>query len=160
MKKLNSQRKCMPEMDKIANTILSAKRRRFLSSRPVFERYTPVSEAELFRLATGLNFKFALGLSKWLLLAGYGDIDGTLSFREEWFSVINEEPLDGLVSFAQDIVGNRYAFNPKDGSIYYIRHPEQTVARISDDFPSFLQELIRRDYQLKEWMDSMLAQAK
>jgi hypothetical protein len=139
-------------MDKIAKTILSAKRRKFLRSRPVFERHAPVSEAELFRLATALNFKFALGLSKWLLLAGYGDIDETLSFREEWFSIIEGA---GHVSFAQDIVGNRYAFNPKDGSIYYIGHPERVAVRVSDDFPSFLQELIRRDYRLKEWMDSI-----
>jgi hypothetical protein len=142
-------------MDEIAKTILSAKRRKFLRSRPVFERYAPVSEAELFHLARGLNFKFAVGLSKWLLLAGYGDIDETLSFRKDWFSVINGEPLDGHVSFAQDIAGNRYAFNPLDGSIYCISPAEQVAVRISDNFPSFLQELIRRDYQLKEWMSGI-----
>lgn len=142
-------------MDKIAKTILSAKRRKFLRSRPVFVRSAPVSEAELFHIARKLNFKFALGLSKWLLLAGYGDIDETLGFRKELFSVIDEEPLDGHVAFAQDTAGNRYAFNPKDGSIYFIRHPDQAVVRISDDFTSFLQELIQRDYLLKEWLDSL-----
>jgi len=142
-------------MDEIAKIILSAKRRRFLRSRPVFERFAPVSEEELFRLATELNFKFALGLSKWLLLAGYGDIDETLSFRKDCFSVIDDEPLNGHVSFAKDTFGNRYAFNPKDGSIYYIGPPAQAVARISDNFSSFLQELIRRDYQLKEWVGSI-----
>lgn len=142
-------------MDEIAKIILSAKRRKFLRGRPIFVRFAPVSEAELFHLARGLNFKFVLGLSKWLLLAGYGDIDETLSFRKEWFSVIDGGAADGLISFAQDTAGNRYAFNPKDGSIYCIRHPDQIVARISDDFLSFLQELIRRDYQLKEWLDSI-----
>lgn len=142
-------------MDKIAKTILSAKRRKFLRNRPVFERFAPVSEAELFRLATGLNFKFAVGVAKWLLLAGYGDIDNVLIFREECFSIIDGDPLHGHVSFAQDIAGNRYAFNPIDGSIYFIYHPEQAAVRVSDDFSSFLQELIRRDYQLKEWMDSI-----
>ena len=141
-------------MDEIAKTILSAKRRRFLRSRPVFEHYAPVSEAELFQLATSLNFKFATGLAKWLLLAGYGDIDETLSFREYWFSVIDGEPLCGLVAFAQDIAGNRYAFNPKDGCVYFCP-PEQAAFRISDNFPSFMRELIRRDYRLKEWMDSI-----
>lgn len=142
-------------MDEIAKTILSAKRRRFLRSRPIFERFAPVSEEELFRLAMGLNFKFATGLAKWLLLAGYGDIDETLSFRKDWFSVIDRVPLNGHVSFAQDIAGNRYVFNQTDGSVHYIRHPDQLAARISDDFPSFLQELIRRDYQLNEWMGSI-----
>lgn len=143
----------MPAMDEIAKTILSAKRKKFLRSRPVFECYTPVSEAELFHLATGLNFKFSLGLSKWLRLAGFGDIDETLSFRKEWFSVINGTPQDGYVSFAQDISGNHYAFNPADGSIHCISNPEKLATRIADDFPSFLQELIQRDYQLTAWMD-------
>ncbi len=147
-------------MDEIAKTILSAKRKRFLRSHPVFKRYAPVSEAELFHLATRLNFKFTVGLSKWLLLAGYGDIDGTLSFREGCFSIIDGVPLDAHVSFAQDIAGNRYAFNPRNGSVYHIRHPEQLVTLVSDDFPSFLQELIRRDYQLKDWMDSISSTKK
>ena len=142
-------------MDEIAKAILSAKRKRFLRSRPVFERVAPVSEAELFRVARGLNFRFPLGLSKWLLMAGYGDIDQTLGFRENLFSVIDGEPLSGHVAFAQDVSGNRYAFNPQDGSVYYIKSPDLAVARISDDFPSFLRELARRDYQLQEWMASL-----
>ena len=57
-------------MDEIIKAILSAKRRRLLRSQPIFECSAPVSEAELFHLATGLNFKFVLGLSKWLRAAG------------------------------------------------------------------------------------------
>lgn len=142
-------------MDEIAKIILSAKRRRFLRSHPVFEPFKTAPEAELFRLAKGLNFKFPLGLSKWLRLAGYGDIDGVLSFREEFFSKVDCGPLDGLVTFAQDSGSNCFAFNPKNDSIYYIHRPEQTAVRISDDFPSFLQELIRRDYKLPDWVGSL-----
>jgi hypothetical protein len=144
-------------MNEIAQIILSANRRKLLISRPVFVRSSPVSEAELFRLATGLNFKFPLGLSKWLLLAGYGDIDEVLSFRENFFSVMKKGTPDGHVSFAQDTVGNQYVFSQQDGGIFYIGHTKQVVAKISDDFPSFMQELIRRDYRLNEWMSSISA---
>lgn len=144
-------------MDEIANTILSAKRRRFLRSHPVFEQHAPTSEARLFHLATSLNFKFSLGLSKWLRLAGYGDIDSTLSFREEFFSIINGGNLDGCVRFAQDTAGNQYAFNPSTGSIHFISLAKQMAAQISTDFPSFMQELIRRDYNLAGWMDTLSA---
>ena len=142
-------------MDEIAQTILSAKRRRLLRSHPVFERFAPVSEAELFHIATGLNFKFILGLSKWLRVAGYGDIDGMLSFREEYFSIVNGGPIDGYVMFARDIAGNRYAFNPSDGSIFLVSDPQQAPAQIASDFPSFLQELIKRDYRLTEWVENL-----
>jgi hypothetical protein len=144
-------------MDEIIKAILSAKRRRLLRSQPIFECSAPVSEAELFHLATGLNFKFTLGLSKWLRAAGYGDIDHVLSFRKDYFCVLDAAPLAGCVSFARDPSGNRYAFSQKDGSIYCIHAPEQAVARISDDFAAFLGDLVRRDYHLREWMDSLFA---
>jgi hypothetical protein len=144
-----------PAMDEIAKTILSAKRKRFLRSRPIFERHASVTEAELFHLAVGMNFKFVLGLSKWLRMAGYGDIDESLSFRESCFSILSGTPLDGCVSFAQDAAGNRYAFNPADGSIYCLFRSGPRSARISDSFQSFMQELVQRDYQLQPWMDSL-----
>ena len=144
-------------IDEITNTILSAKRRRFLRSQPVFERYAPATEAELYRLATGLNFRFVLGLSKWLRQAGYGDIDGALSFREGYFSVIEGGTQNGYVMFAQDNAGNHYAFNPENGSIHFISHASQHTTQISADFLSFLQELVKRDYQLAEWINTLPA---
>jgi len=139
-------------MDEIAKTIMSAKRRKFIRSRFVFVRQTSVSETELFRLATSLNFKFVTGLAKWLLLAGYGVIDETLNFQENLFDIIKDDPQSERVSFAQDTAGNRYAFAPKDGSIYFISQQEKVATRIADNFLSFMQELIRRDYRLQEWV--------
>jgi hypothetical protein len=139
-------------MDEFIKTILSAKRRRFLLSQPIFERSAPVTEAELFHLAVRLNFKFALDLSRWLRQAGFGDIDKALSFREDYFAVLDGEPFAGRVSFAQDASGNRYAFSQKDGGIYCVRANQTT--KIADSFSAFMQELIRRDYHLQEWVDS------
>jgi hypothetical protein len=144
-------------MDEIIKAVLSAKRRRRLRSQPIFECSAPTSETELFHLATGLNFKFVLGLSKWLRRAGFGDIDHTLSIRKDYFSVLDAAPLAGCVAFARDPSGNRYVFSQQDGSIYCIHAPEQAVARISDDFAAFLGELVRRDYHLQEWVDSLFA---
>jgi hypothetical protein len=146
---------CTSAIDDIAKIILSAKRRRFLLRRRIFKRYLTVSEGELLRVAKGLNFKFDLGLSRWLLLAGYGDIDKNLSFREYWFSVIADETEQDYVSFAQDASGNRYAISLSDGGIYYVQQHRQDIPRIAQDFCSFLQELIQRDYQLNAWMDSI-----
>jgi hypothetical protein len=49
---------------------------------------------------------------------------------------------------------NRYTFSQNDGSIHCI-YPDNTVVRVADNFPSFLRELIRHDYQLNEWMSSL-----
>jgi hypothetical protein len=149
-----------PTMNEIATEIMSTKRRRFIFSHDVYKCYEPVSEPQLFRLASGLNFRFTLELSKWLLLAGYGDIDGSLSFREEWFAVLKEKHLEGHVSFAQDNVGNCYSFSQKNGSIYHINRLEMEVSYVAGDFASFLIELIRRDYKLVEWMNSLPSSLK
>ncbi len=144
----------MPEIDEVAKVILAARRKHFFFSRPVFKQSSSVSEAELFHLATGLGFKFIVDLSRWLLLAGYGVIDGVLTFQEDRFSIVDWEPLNGFATFADDNFGHQFAFNPNDGSIYAIFPSSHTFVRIADNFPAFLQELIRRDYRLKEWMDS------
>ena len=145
----------MTIMDEIAKIILSAKRRRFLFSRSIYKLHQATSEAELFRMATALNFKFTLGLSKWLRLAGYGAIDKALVFREEYFSKIDGGPLGSLVSFARDSAGNLFAFSETDGVIYFIHQPELTKIRLADSFTSFFQELVRRDYRLSDWIASI-----
>jgi hypothetical protein len=142
-------------MDEIVKIILSAKRRRFLLSRPVYKPHHSTSEAGLFNLATELNFKFTLGLSKWLRLAGYGDIDEALIFREEYFSKIDGGSLGFLVTFARDPSGNHFAFSLNDGAIYLIHQPDLLKIRLSDSFITFLQELIRRDYQLHDWITAI-----
>jgi hypothetical protein len=142
----------MSGIDEIAKVILAARRRHLLFSHPVFKRSSAVSEAELFDLAKRLNFKFIVALSRWLLTAGYGEIDGALVFQESKFSIIGWEPLNGFVTFAEDISGHRFAYNPADGSIYCIHPAGHAYVRITDDFPSFLKELIRHDYHVKKWI--------
>jgi hypothetical protein len=145
----------MPEIDQISRVILAARRKRFLFSRPVFNRFSSVSEAELFHLATRLDFKFIVDLSRWLLLAGYGEIDGELFFQESKFSIIDWEPLEGFVTFADGVSDRQFAFNPSNGSIYSVYPSNHAFVRIADNFPAFLQELIRHDYKLKGWMDTL-----
>jgi hypothetical protein len=145
----------MPEIDEIVKVILVAKRKHFLLSRPLFKQYAPVSEAELFDLANRLHFKFIVELSRWLLMAGYGEIGESLIFQESKFSIIDWEPLQGFVSFAEDITGYRFVFNPNDKSIYCIHPSEHAFVRIADNFSSFLQELIRHDYHIKKWVSTL-----
>lgn len=142
-------------MKKTIDTILSAKRKRFLRSQPIYQTTARVSEMDLFRVARNLNCKLTVGLSKWLLSAGYGDIENSLSFREDWFCLINHPPLPNLVAFAHDNLDNLYAYNPKDGSIYFVGNNEAGYARLADDFIAFLQELAQRDYDLAGWREGL-----
>lgn len=142
-------------MKKTIDTVLSAKRKRFLSRKPIYQTSARASEMGLFKVAQQLECKLTLGLSKWLLEAGYGDIDGNLSFREDWFCLVSHPPLSSLVAFAHDNLDNIYAYDPKDDVIYFIAADNSGYARLADDFCSFLNEMIKRDYDLLSWRDSL-----
>ena len=140
-------------MQNTIKTILSDKRKSFLSSKPVFHYFAPATEMDLFMTARRLDCKLAVGLCQWLRAAGYGDINDTLIFRPEYFSTITHGTLSGYITFAHDEAGNAYAFKPKEGAIYFISLHESAYARMSDDFLHFMQELIRRDYNLAAWRE-------
>lgn len=140
-------------MKKLIDTILADKRKRFLVKKPIYQTSSRVNEMDLFRIAKKLDCKLSVGLSKWLLTAGYGDIEQSLSFREDWFCLLENGPLKGKVAFAQDDKENTYAYDPKDGAIYFVG--QDGYARMADDFNEFLQELVNRRYNLAEWRDSL-----
>ena len=143
-------------MKKLIDTILADKRKRFLIKKPVYQTSSRVSEMDLFRIAKKLDCKLSVGLSKWLLSAGYGDIENSLSFREEWFCLLEDGPLKGKVVFAQDDKANTYAYDPKDGAIYFIS--KDGFARLANSFTEFLNELVKRNYNLAAWRDSLQLQ--
>lgn len=142
-------------MQNTIKTILAAKRKGFLSSKPVFKFFAPAAEMDLFMTAQKLERKLSVGLCQWLRTAGYGDINETLMFRNDYFACISHGELTGCVTFARDEVGNSYAFKPEDGSIYYISMHESAYARMSDNFISFLHELLERDYNLAQWREKL-----
>jgi hypothetical protein len=144
-------------MKKLIDTILTGKRRRFLRSRPIYETTSRVTEMELLQIAQKLDCKMALGLSKWLLSAGYGNLEQSLSFHRDWFCLLDNGPLQGNVAFAHDDMNNIYAYDPRDSAIYFV-NINGDYARLADDFTAFMQELVRRDYNLAEWRNSLTLQ--
>lgn len=78
-----------------------------------------------------------------------------LAIRYEWFQAVTQGQLRGSVVFAQDDLGNFYAYLPKDGSIWFFRRSEPTYAAVCSSFFAFMDELERRDFRLEQWMDSL-----
>lgn len=142
-------------MQNTIKTILSAKRKSFLTSKPIFHFHAPATEMDLFMTARRLDCKLMVGLCQWLRAAGYGDINDSLIFRDDYFSTISHGALSGYITFARDDAGNAYAFKPEDGGIYFVSAHEDGYAQIAKDFRAFLQELIDRNYNLPEWRESL-----
>lgn len=142
------------EVDRLATTVLSASRKSLLRRKPVFRLHAETSPVELSDLEEELGTPLPDDLRRWLLTVGYGDIDEELSFRKQWLVSIESGQLKGSARFAQDILGNFYAFD-SSGRIFFLSRSEPVFAEASRSFQEFIEELIRRDYKLVDWMNTL-----
>jgi hypothetical protein len=142
------------EINELAKNVLSASRRGFFRRKPIFSTHKIILPDELEALNRKIGIPIPGELQEWLLAVGYGDLDDELSFREEWFAVIEKGQLKGGAIFAQDILGNYYAFD-SHGCIYYFSRSQHVFAKVSEDFLIFIKELISRDYKLVNWVETL-----
>ncbi|QNM96727.1 SMI1/KNR4 family protein [Chitinimonas koreensis] len=142
------------DIGSLAKIILAARRRKLFRSAPIFDAHAVVSPDELRYLDSKVGTALPAALRDWLLAVGYGDIDDELSFREAWFAALETGPLQGSATFAQDTLGNFYAFDAA-GRIYFLARSEPAFTVVAENFSVFVEELIRRDYKLGEWMDAV-----
>ena len=138
----------------LAETVLAASRKGLLRQKPVFEPYMATSPDELNRLEEEIGVALPEDLRAWLLVAGYGDIHEELSFRKEWMARVEAGPLKGGGRFAQDALGNFYAFDV-DGRIFYLCRSAPVFAEMAKDFQTFLNELVQRDYRVEDWVETL-----
>jgi len=142
-------------MRELINRIVSESRKTWLRTRPVFVRHAPVSSAEIDRIEQEVRTILPTDLREWLLEAGYGDVNEQLSFRREWFRAVEHGHLTGAVLFAQDELGNFYAYVPADGSIVYFCRSSPEYAVLASSFRDFMEELEYRAFKLTEWVDRL-----
>ncbi|WP_093196248.1 SMI1/KNR4 family protein [Variovorax sp. YR750] len=145
------------DIDGLTKTVLSASRKGLLRKKPIFKPYAATSSNELSKVEQEIGTAMPCDLRDWLLAVGFGDIDDELSFRRDWLAKIESGQLKGGARFAQDVLGNFYAFD-SSGCIFYLCRSEPVFAEISRNFLRFFEELIRRDYKLVDWVDALKTQ--
>jgi len=145
------------DVDTLAKTVLSASRKGLLRKQRVFKPHAATSSTELSKLEGDIGASLPNDLRSWLLAVGYGDIDDELSFRREWLASIESGQLKGSARFAQDILGNFYAFDTS-GRIFFLSRAEPVFAAMSKGFVEFIEELVRRDYKLVDWVNNLETQ--
>jgi hypothetical protein len=136
--------------------MLKRSRKMWLGTKPVFEPYRAVSAADLTLVEQTVRADLPEDMRAWLLLVGYGDINEDLSFRLEWFKSVEQGALKGAVLFAQDNLGNFYAYVPSDGSIVFFSRSAPQYAVLASSFRVFMEELEQRDYKLMQWVESLV----
>lgn len=145
------------KIDELTKIIVSVSRKGFLRRSPLFKPHEKISVDDLDALDRKIGTPIPNELRDWLFAVGYGDIDEEISFREEWFTAIESGQLKGGAIFAQDVLGNFYAFDSL-GKIYYFPRSQSVFAIMSESFLKFIEEIIRRDYKLIDWGDSLETQ--
>jgi hypothetical protein len=145
------------EIDEIARTVQSATRKKFFRQKPVFTPYKAVSLNELEAIERRIGIAMPSDLRRWLQALGYGDVDEELSFRQEWFFAMERGELKGGALFAQDPQGNFFGFDIH-GRIYFFSRSAPFFSMISESFSGFIEELVRRDYKVRDWVDTLAAQ--
>ena len=135
--------------------VLAGKREGIFRSPSLYEPYRPVEESDLAALEERLGHLLPQALRAFLMVAGYGDLNDVLSFREEWFAIIDGGELHGHVFFAQDILGNFYSFDPGNGHVHFICRSSPEYAPMAAGFYQFLCELERYEFALEAWTDSL-----
>ena len=144
------------QMEPLFTRILSAQRKHLFGSKPLFEKYRAASDVA--NIETKIGASLPATLKAWLAAVGYGDLNEVLSFRSEWFNIIDRCELKGHVIFAQDIVGNFYSFARADGAIHFISRSAPEFAFLAKHFGAFMEELEQRNFQLEEWTGSLKPQ--
>jgi len=142
-------------MRDLADRILSRTRKGWIRTKPLFEPHRAVSEDDLAHVEREVDARLPADLKAWLLAAGYGDIDGDLSFRAEWFKRVDRGEAKGAVMFAQDTLGNFYAFTRQEERIILFSRSSPEYAVLASGFRAFLEELERRDFKVMDWVESV-----
>ena len=145
------------EIRALAKTVLSARRKSLFRQKVIFRAHRKVLPSEITSLEARIGVSLPKDLQDWLLEVGYGDINDELSFREEWIATIDSGTLKGGARFAQDILGNFYAFD-SFGKIYYLSRSEPVFAIIATSFVEFVSELIHHNYELIDWSNKLVTQ--
>lgn len=99
------------DIQTLASIALSTTRKGFFRSKPVLCERSEVSRQDIRALEAQLGVALPEPLQAWLLAAGYGNLDDELSLHCAWFAPIEKGELAGGAMFAQDILGNFYAFD-------------------------------------------------
>ncbi len=142
-------------MHDLVARLLSKNRKRWFKTRPLFEFHEPVGAFSFAQIEKSVGASIPDDMKEWLLAVGFGDVDETLSFRQEWFSRVAFGHRKSAVFFAQDDLGNFYGYSLDVGDILFFSRSSQEAAVAAPSFRAFMEELERRDFRLHEWMDSL-----
>ena len=144
-------------MEAFVERLLTASRKTLFRTKAIFEPYRAVEESDIAAIERIVAVSLPSSMRQWLLRAGFGDLNGELSFRAEWFSVIDRGQLQGHVIFAQDQSGNFYAFSPSSGIIHFIDRSASEYAEIAGNFDEFMEGFESHGFELQDWPNSLNA---
>ncbi len=142
-------------MHDIATRYKTARRKGWLSQRPILDQCKVPSPSELLALEHSIGCSLPQDMRDWLEIVGFCNFDDDLNFHPLWFRRIHEGHLRGSVLFAQDTLGNFFGFIPPTGEVVFFSRSEPGFALLARSFREFLESLEKRDFKLIDWVESL-----
>jgi hypothetical protein len=134
--------------EELFNSLKAAKRKRTLFGyKTLHEPTTSNSEEQLRNLELGGGYHFPADVRDALLSLGGCAIDELYIHPANNIYAFDEEtgPMKGFVTFASDVCGNYFAFDPKSPTpetIYYCSHDPFGYAVVAPDFRAYLHSFV------------------
>ena len=132
----------------------NARRKAFFGTRPMWHEHAAITHEALELVSKNLGVPLPPDLASFLLELGYGDINDELSFRQDWFALVDRGQLVGHIIFAMDDRGNLYTADPNSGAIHYLERFEPGYRLLAPSFCEFLREVAVRKFEVVAWAES------
>ena len=140
---------------------MAAKRKRLLfGTRPVYSAGKPNTSCGLSECEEEFSFRFPEEIRAFLLMLGAGSTEDFTIFHAEQIYPFDQDngPIEHFVTFATDVLGNFYAFNPRSNSpseIYYCSHDPLGYAKLAPDIASFLKTFVENEFNNLELTEKL-----
>lgn len=142
-------------MKDVLHAINTTTRKSFFGRKPMYKPHAVVTDIDLTSAEEAIRCTLPSSLKELLCSIGYGDLNNELSFRKEWWQVLEVGQLKGNVVFAQDDRGNLYTFSPDTGEVHYIDRFDGSYAQLAPSFDLFLRGLMDRNFEVVYWAEHL-----
>lgn len=150
----------MAESD-LFDSIKTAKRKRLLfGAKPLYELVSSLSAEALAELEAKHAFKFPSRIKSALLELGASSVANLYLHHPSMIYRFDEKngAVSGQVTFASDICGNYFSFNPEapdPETVYYCSHDPAGYAVVAPSFLEYLQSFVASGFNTLSLTESL-----
>ena len=143
-------------MNDYISKIKSAKKKKFLwGEKDLYKQGTSLNSEDLNKLEAEYKFSFPQDIREFLLCLGSGTVsDFYIPYVTEIYPFDSDNGnIKGFITFASDVLGNYFAFNPNSTNneiIYYCCHDPLGFGECAKDITQLLKSFVDANFDIEQ----------